>query len=167
MQDPSAFDFLSQHGQKVPGGTSAAAALARESLYRKFDPLIQGRQSIMPPKEQRVTDDGDTNHRESENLIAMNSPDAKSSTSNSGRQQMNSLHNRTPSSTSSSNSLLHHQQSRQSCDSNNLKNNNSNHTNDNEDMDDEEEEEERAHVAQVWPLKLTFSFLYKVIDDLP
>ena len=149
MQDPSAFDFLSQHGQKVPGGTSAAAALARESLYRKFDPLIQGRQSIMPPKEQRVTDDGDTNHRESENLIAMNSPDAKSSTSsNSGRQQMNSLHNRTPSSTSSSNSLLHHQQSRQSCDSNNLKNNNSNHTNDNEDMDDEEEEE-RAHFAQV------------------
>jgi len=149
FKDPSAFDFLSQHGQKVPGGTSAAAALARESLYRKFDPLIQGRQSIMPPKEQRVTDDGDTNHRESENLIAMNSPEAKSSsTSNSGRQQVNSLHNRTPSSTSSSNSLLHHQQSRQSCDSNNLKNNNSNHTNDNEDMD-EEEEEERAHVEQL------------------
>jgi len=153
FKDPSAFDFLSQHGQKVPGGTSAAAALARESLYRKFDPLIQGRQSIMPPKEQRV-DDEDTNHRESENLIAMNSPDAKSSsTVSSGRQHINSQNQQqTPSSNSPLNSILHHQQTNQqlgqSCDSNNLKNNNSNHTNDNEDMD-EEEEEERAHVAQL------------------
>merc|ERR1719300_716160 len=73
FKDPSAFDFLSQHGQKVPGGTSAAAALARESLYRKFDPLIQGRQSIMPPKEQRESAAGQDSEHD-DNLIAMNSP---------------------------------------------------------------------------------------------
>merc|ERR1719510_1347549 len=50
FKDPSSFDFLSQHGDRVPGGISGAAALARESLYVKFDPLIAGRQSIMPPK---------------------------------------------------------------------------------------------------------------------
>jgi hypothetical protein len=44
FKDPNAFDFLSQHG----GGGAAAAQLARESLYVKFDPLISGRQSLMP-----------------------------------------------------------------------------------------------------------------------
>lgn len=43
FKDPNAFDFLSQHGQ----ANNAAANLARESLYVKFDPLIGGRQSIM------------------------------------------------------------------------------------------------------------------------
>ena len=45
FKDPNAFDFLSQHGH----GSTSAAALARESLYVKFDPLVAGRQSIMPP----------------------------------------------------------------------------------------------------------------------
>lgn len=44
FKDPSSFDFLSQHG----GGNEAAVALARQSLYVKFDPLIGGRPSIMP-----------------------------------------------------------------------------------------------------------------------
>jgi len=43
FKDPNAFDFLSQHGR----ANDAAANLARESLYVKFDPLIGGRQSIM------------------------------------------------------------------------------------------------------------------------
>jgi len=43
FKDPNAFDFLSQHGQS----NDAAANLARESLYVKFDPLIGGRQSIL------------------------------------------------------------------------------------------------------------------------
>jgi len=43
FKDPNAFDFLSQHGQSK----DAAANLARESLYVKFDPLIGGRQSIL------------------------------------------------------------------------------------------------------------------------
>ena len=38
FRDPSSFDFLSQHGT----GNEAALALARQSLYVKFDPLIQG-----------------------------------------------------------------------------------------------------------------------------
>ena len=38
FRDPSSFDFLSQHGS----GNEAALALARQSLYVKFDPLIQG-----------------------------------------------------------------------------------------------------------------------------
>ena len=46
FKDPNAFDFLSQHGH----GSTSAAALARESLYTKFDPLIAGRASIMPPR---------------------------------------------------------------------------------------------------------------------
>ena len=44
FKDPSSFDFLSQHGT----GNEAALALARQSLYVKFDPLIGGRPSIMP-----------------------------------------------------------------------------------------------------------------------
>lgn len=58
FKDPSSFDFLSQHGT----GNEAAQALARQSLYVKFDPLIGGRPSIMPPDSGR----GD--------LITMNSP---------------------------------------------------------------------------------------------
>lgn len=46
FKDPNAFDFLSQHGK----GSTSAANLARESLYVKFDPLIAGRASIMPPR---------------------------------------------------------------------------------------------------------------------
>ena len=41
FRDPSSFDFLSQHGS----GNEAALALARQSLYVKFDPLIQGTNS--------------------------------------------------------------------------------------------------------------------------
>ena len=43
FKDPSSFDFLSQHGT----GNEAALALARQSLYVKFDPLIGGRPSII------------------------------------------------------------------------------------------------------------------------
>jgi hypothetical protein len=39
-----------RHGE----GSTSAAALARESLYYKFDPLIAGRQSIMPTQQQRL-----------------------------------------------------------------------------------------------------------------
>jgi hypothetical protein len=46
FKDPNAFDFLASHGE----GSTSAAKLARESLYCKFDPLIAGRQSIMPPR---------------------------------------------------------------------------------------------------------------------
>jgi len=44
FKDPNAFDFLARHGE----GSTSAAALARESLYVKFDPLIGGRPSIAP-----------------------------------------------------------------------------------------------------------------------
>jgi len=63
FRDPSSFDFLSQHGS----GNEAALALARQSLYVKFDPLIQGRPSIMP----KVIDEEEDNNND---LIAMNSP---------------------------------------------------------------------------------------------
>ena len=70
FKDPSSFDFLSQHGGRVPGEISSAAKLARESLYVKFDPLIAGRQSIMPPKHNTV----DEEDEDDDNLIAMSSP---------------------------------------------------------------------------------------------
>lgn len=92
FKDPNAFDFLSQHGQ----ANNAAANLARESLYVKFDPLIGGRQSIMamasaqktagvsPSKEAAKTpfpSSGGTAgteptmpSEENNDLIAMNSP---------------------------------------------------------------------------------------------
>ena len=67
FKDPNAFDFLSQHGH----GSTSAARLARESLYTKFDPLVAGRQSILPPKS-AYSDVSE--ERFDENLIAMNSP---------------------------------------------------------------------------------------------
>ena len=70
FRDPSSFDFLSQHGDRAPGEKSRAAELARESLYVKFDPLIAGRQSIMPPKMNTAVEEDD----EDDNLIAMTSP---------------------------------------------------------------------------------------------
>ena len=76
FKDPSSFDFLSQHGT----GNEAALALARQSLYVKFDPLIGGRPSIMP-KNSRISEENDEEDEESNNnlnhnadLIAMNSP---------------------------------------------------------------------------------------------
>ena len=72
FKDPSSFDFLSQHGDRVPGGISGAAALARESLYVKFDPLIAGRQSIMPPKMNTAQEEEED--EQDDNLIAMASP---------------------------------------------------------------------------------------------
>ena len=74
FRDPSSFDFLSQHGDREPGGVSRAAALARESLYTKFDPLIAGRQSIMPPKMNTAHEDEEDDEEEDDNLIAMTSP---------------------------------------------------------------------------------------------
>jgi len=78
FKDPSSFDFLSQHGT----GNEAALALARQSLYQKFDPLIGGRPSIMPKTiidEQE--EDGEDAEEESNNndLIAMNSPSRRAS----------------------------------------------------------------------------------------
>merc|ERR1711963_320671 len=70
FRDPSSFDFLSQHGDRAPGEKSRAAELARESLFVKFDPLIAGRQSIMPPKMNTAVEEDD----EDDNLIAMTSP---------------------------------------------------------------------------------------------
>ena len=50
FKDPNAFDFLARHGE----GSTTAAALARESLYVKFDPLVAGRTSILlPPLQQQ------------------------------------------------------------------------------------------------------------------
>ena len=69
FRDPSSFDFLSQHGDRAPGEKSRAAELARESLFVKFDPLIAGRQSIMPPKMNTAEEED-----EDDNLIAMASP---------------------------------------------------------------------------------------------
>jgi len=43
FQDPSDLDFLMQHG-----GSSKDIALARQSLFVKFDPLVQGRPSLFP-----------------------------------------------------------------------------------------------------------------------
>jgi len=84
FKDPTTFEFLSQHGGKLPGGGSAATALARESLYQKFDPLIEGRQSIMPPKHQRdqLAEEEDEAAAALEaakkaDLIAMHSPSPK------------------------------------------------------------------------------------------
>ncbi len=80
FKDPSSFDFLSQHGS----GNEAAQALARQSLYVKFDPLIGGRPSIMPPSGNTISEedpDADDNHdvhgvskQNNNDLIAMNSP---------------------------------------------------------------------------------------------
>ena len=72
FRDPSSFDFLSQHGGRAPGGVSRAAELARESLYVKFDPLIAGRQSIMPPKMNTAQEEEED--EQDDNLIAMVSP---------------------------------------------------------------------------------------------
>jgi len=71
FRDPSSFDFLSQHGS----GNEAALALARQSLYVKFDPLIQGRPSIMP----QIKDEEEDNNND---LIAMNSPSSRSQPQN-------------------------------------------------------------------------------------
>jgi len=79
FKNPSDFDFLSQHGT----GNEAALALARQSLYVKFDPLIGGRPSIMPKtiKDEQVEDGEDNAEEESNNndLIAMNSPSRRAS----------------------------------------------------------------------------------------
>ena len=69
ISDPSSFDFLSQHGS----GNEAAQALARQSLYVKFDPLIGGRPSIMPKNNTIQEDDQETLNNNND-LIAMNSP---------------------------------------------------------------------------------------------
>ena len=69
FKDPSSFDFLSQHGT----GNEAAIALARQSLYVKFDPLIGGRPSIMP-KNQSIISEDDEESNNNNDLIAMNSP---------------------------------------------------------------------------------------------
>ena len=125
LQDPSAFDFLSQHGggKHGPGGTSAAAVLARESLYRKFDPLIQGRQSIMPPKDQRESVAGGDHE---DNLIAMNSPSPRRPSQDS------SVHRRKSSAKTTEDTSAAAASASSNCDSNNFKNNNSsNNTNDN------------------------------------
>lgn len=70
FKDPSSFDFLSQHGS----GNEAAQALARQSLYVKFDPLIGGRPSIMPKNNTIQEDDNDETLNNNNDLIAMNSP---------------------------------------------------------------------------------------------
>lgn len=129
FKDPTTFDFLSKHGGKMPDGRSAATALARESLYQKFDPLIEGRQSIMPPKHERerlAAADEDEDEEEAakaaakanKDLIAMNSPSPKKATESS-------------SSSNGSTSLQNHHQ-KSNCDSNQLNNNMKNSNNDNE-----------------------------------
>lgn len=45
FHDPSELDFLMQHG-----GTSHDIALARQSLFVKFDPLVTGRPSMFPSR---------------------------------------------------------------------------------------------------------------------
>lgn len=52
FHDPSELDFLMQHG-----GASHDIALARQSLFVKFDPLVTGRPSMFPS---RPSDGGDT-----------------------------------------------------------------------------------------------------------
>lgn len=46
FRDPSALDFLMQHG-----GPSHGTALSRQSLFVKFDPLVGGRPSMFPPRQ--------------------------------------------------------------------------------------------------------------------
>merc|ERR1712241_894250 len=78
FKDPSSFDFLSQHGT----GNEAALALARQSLYVKFDPLIGGRPSIMPKTiidEQDEEQDDAEEESNNNDLIAMNSPSRRAS----------------------------------------------------------------------------------------
>merc|ERR1711997_511335 len=79
FKDPSSFDFLSQHGT----GNEAALALARQSLYQKFDPLIGGRPSIMPKTiiDEQDEEEGAQETEESNNndLIGMNSPSRRAS----------------------------------------------------------------------------------------
>jgi hypothetical protein len=79
FKDPSSFDFLSQHGS----GNDAALALARQSLYQKFDPLIGGRPSIMPKTiiNEQDEEEGAQETEESNNndLIGMNSPSRRAS----------------------------------------------------------------------------------------
>jgi hypothetical protein len=72
FKDPSCFDFLSQHG--TGNSSLAAQALARQSLYVKFDPLIGGRASIMPPPSNNVIREDEEAHNNNNDLIAMNSP---------------------------------------------------------------------------------------------
>lgn len=45
FHDPSELDFLMQHG-----GSSNDIALARQSLFVKFDPLVTGRPSMFPSR---------------------------------------------------------------------------------------------------------------------
>lgn len=45
FHDPSELDFLMQHG-----GCSKETALARQSLFVKFDPLVPGRPSSFQPR---------------------------------------------------------------------------------------------------------------------
>ena len=77
FKDPSSFDFLSQHGT----GNEAALALARQSLYVKFDPLIGGRPSIMPKTiiDEQDEEQDDTEESNNNDLIAMNSPSRRAS----------------------------------------------------------------------------------------
>jgi len=77
FKDPSSFDFLSQHGT----GNEAALALARQSLYVKFDPLIGGRPSIMPKTiiDEKDEDGEDEEESNNNDLIAMNSPSRRAS----------------------------------------------------------------------------------------
>ena len=75
FKDPSSFDFLSQHGSS--GGNEAALALARQSLYVKFDPLIGGRPSIMPQPTKNnsvINEEDEMSNNNNTDLIAMNSP---------------------------------------------------------------------------------------------
>ena len=44
FHDPSELDFLMQHG----GASTDGIALARQSLFVKFDPLVGGRASLFP-----------------------------------------------------------------------------------------------------------------------
>lgn len=46
FRDPSALDFLMQHG-----GPSHGTALSRQSLFVKFDPLVGGRPSAFPVRQ--------------------------------------------------------------------------------------------------------------------
>ena len=55
FHDPADLDFLMQHG-----GCSKETALARQSLFVKFDPLVTGRQSMFP---NRPSDGGMHNSR--------------------------------------------------------------------------------------------------------
>ncbi len=45
FHDPSELDFLMQHG-----GATHDIALARQSLFVKFDPLVTGRPSMFPTR---------------------------------------------------------------------------------------------------------------------